>query len=532
MEENDLILSLRQRIGELEGELGKKDEEMLAKLRALRQESDQMRLLSDKRVAKLQKDLADTQKKLPLTGRNKLNKISELERTVAELRRFYGDKVKILQNIIRRMRKGERVAEEEVREANMNEDGTYAEENQQQQQQQTEDAAGQQSATQVEEEAKYAEHHDNLQVPNTSHGATDIDIPRSPLRAHAQPHPYAHPAAQPMVSSPDAISNRDFLIFKQTLAESQDRELHHLTSKYELQIENLKKQWDSQVQLIRNTHDADVKLQQSLLQQAQDECLRLRQTLNNEMHQRSVLQEQCLKLESELQAARNSPAYADFQGLQLRIERMSQQFEQREKEYEVSVSGTNTEISSVNTGLRMFAVFFCVQESASLTLEGIKQERLGWEDKLRRKNEQLAIAQQRFEQLTLALKQVQEQMNAQKGEMMRQRRGFGNKAIGFQQQQPQQQHTAFPVYSSAHADAADPHHYPSSALPSFEGVSLGAGSYHDDEEDEDIARLIRQGKAGNAPPTKEVTLPLDQSLEMQWQFVMGDRAGKGGLKKR
>jgi hypothetical protein len=326
MEEHELIVTLRGKLTDAEVALQRKDEETMARLRSLRQETDQMKLLYEKRMTKLQKDLTDTQKRIPLTGRNKLNRITELERTIEELRRFYGDKVKKQASLIIRVRRGEKVDEGEVKEmeADAGEEDT----------QQQHNVSTRNDPPESKEPAAVVPSHDSLPLPgprfpvHVQTGSIDADFPRSPLRGQVQPHP--HPLA------PADPSTRDFLLFKQTLQEHHDQDLHLITTRYESQLENAKFQWENQIQLIRATHDADMKLQQSLLQQAQDEVTRIRQALANEMQQRSSMQERCLQLESELQQARNQPAYCNYKDLEHKIDAMSQAWQQREKEYAVS----------------------------------------------------------------------------------------------------------------------------------------------------------------------------------------------------
>lgn len=57
-----------------------------------------------------------------------------------------------------------------------------------------------------------------------------------------------------------------------------------------------------------------------------------------------------------------------------------------------------------------------------------------WDDQLRHKNEQLSSAQQRFQQLTLALRQMQEQLQAQKILMQQQLTAQQQQVAQLQQQ--------------------------------------------------------------------------------------------------
>jgi hypothetical protein len=499
MEENELIRSLRARVAELEASLQASDEGSEAALRSLRQESDQVKLLWERRVAKLQKEVEDTRKRIPLTGRNKLNRVAELERQLNDTRRFFTDKTRRLQQILVKVRRGEKVDEGDLREAEEEAARDLADdkENKQQQQQSSSSSASQQPQQQSKGDetssanantvtgSTPANAHDSLPLPSRSahNMSVEGDLPRSPLRvgAHAHPpHPHSHLFG-------GVSSSSEVLHLKQSLTEAHARELHLLSSKYEQQVEGMKTSWESQVHLLRATAAADAKLAQSLLQQARDECVHVRQTLSSEMGQRSLLQARCLELESDLVRARSEGGYVDYHKLQHHLELITLKFEQQCRSYE---------------------------EAAKLSKDDMRVERAHWEEQIRAKNHQLNHAKARFQQLTNTLRQMQQQQQQQ-------------------QMQLQQQHHFHPAAVAsrpAHASPSSLAVFATAAAPgafSPEGVSSparpgsGARAANEDDDD-DIAQLIsthRVSVTRHAPPPPP---PVnEEAMQLQWSYLNG-----------
>ena len=155
-----------------------------------------------------------------------------------------------------------------------------------------------------------------------------------------------------------------------------------------------------------------------------------------------------------------------------------------------------------------------------MTKDDIRVERSGWEEQVRQKNEQLAHARQRFQQLTTALKHMQQQqMTMQQQQGVQQQQQHGQMAGGLHRHQSPQ-----PAFHS-HRLSLDQQQPDASSSAELEGApSMSPHAANPSGlDDDDIAHLTSPQRA--LPPTRLPPPPVDEeAMQMQWSYLIGEQA--------